>query len=90
VAKACDWTRQHACPALTLTTFRDVPWNMPFYARLGFEEIPPDGLSPALRSVLEDEARRGFDLARRVTMKWLAQPKCSPGIGFFGQVARQG
>jgi hypothetical protein len=23
-------------PAVTLTTFRDVPWNAPFYTRLGF------------------------------------------------------
>ena len=23
-------------PALTLTTFRDVPWNAPYYERLGF------------------------------------------------------
>jgi hypothetical protein len=53
---------------------------MPFYAQLGFEEIPPGELSPALRSVLEDEARRGFDLARRAAMKWLAQLKCSPGM----------
>ena len=27
-------------PALTLTTFRDIPWNAPYYARLGFAELP--------------------------------------------------
>ena len=54
---------------VTLTTFRDLPWNMPFYVRLGFEVIPPDELSPALRAVLQDETRRGFDPARRVAMR---------------------
>ena len=24
---------------VTLTTFRDVPWNMPLYAKLGFQEV---------------------------------------------------
>ena len=33
--------------SLTLTTFRDVPWNAPFYARLGFEMITT--LTPELR-----------------------------------------
>ncbi len=47
-----------------LTTFRDVPWNMPFYARLGFDEVAPNELTPALRAVLADEARRGLDPAR--------------------------
>jgi hypothetical protein len=54
---------------VTLTTFRDVPWNMPFYAKLGFLEIHPEELSGALRSVVEDEARRGLDPARRVIMR---------------------
>jgi hypothetical protein len=52
-----------------LTTFRDVPWNMPFYARVGFEVIPPEQLSPALCSVVEEESRRGLDRTRRVAMR---------------------
>ena len=54
---------------VTLTTFRDVRWNMPFYAELGFELIPPDELSPALQAVLHDETRRGLDPGRRVAMR---------------------
>ena len=30
----------HRMPALTLTTYRHVPFNRPFYAKLGFEEVP--------------------------------------------------
>jgi hypothetical protein len=42
---------------------------MPFYRKLGFEVIPRDKLSPALRAVNDDEARRGLDAARRVVMR---------------------
>jgi hypothetical protein len=42
---------------------------MPFYARLGFELIPPAELSSVLRAVVEDETRRGLDPARRVAMR---------------------
>lgn len=65
----CRWAAAHMYSSVTLSTFRDVPWNMPFYARLGFEEIPPQELGPGLRSVVEDEARRGLDRSRRVVMR---------------------
>jgi GNAT superfamily N-acetyltransferase len=78
VAEVCGWAEERGYLAVTLTTFRDIPWNMPFYARLGFEEIPTAALSPALRSVLQDEDRRGLDPARRVAMRWLAQSKSAP------------
>src|SRR3954447_13818935 len=48
---------------------RDVPWNRPFYARLGFEVVPSSELSHALRAVVEDERRRGLDPSRRVVMR---------------------
>lgn len=31
-----EGAQQMRYPAVTLTTFRDVPWNAPFYTRLGF------------------------------------------------------
>ena len=55
--------------AVTLTTFRDVPWNMPFYARLGFVEIPPAELDDDLVATLRDEAARGLVPERRVAMR---------------------
>jgi len=69
VRLVCEWAEARGS-AVTLTTFRDVPWNMPFYTRLGFEEITPRALTPALREVLEAEVRRGFDPGRRVAMRW--------------------
>lgn len=66
----CDWGASNGCRYMTLTTFRNVRWNMPFYARLGFEAIPSTGLTPALISIIEDEARRGLDTDRRVAMRF--------------------
>ena len=61
---------------VTLTTFRDVPWNMPFYSRLGFEEVPADEIRPELAAVVEDETARGLDPHRRVVMRYRVR---SPG-----------
>jgi GNAT superfamily N-acetyltransferase len=68
VAAVCSWADEQGYAFVTLTTFRDVPFNMPFYAQLGFEEIPPAALTQALRSILDHEAQRGLDSARRVAM----------------------
>jgi GNAT superfamily N-acetyltransferase len=69
VMAVCAWAASEGYRSVTLTTFRDVPWNMPFYARLGFEVIPPEELGPALLPVVRDETRRGLDPARRVAMR---------------------
>jgi GNAT superfamily N-acetyltransferase len=35
------WAISEGLPALTLSTFRDVPWNAPYYECLGFSEFQP-------------------------------------------------
>ena len=69
VAAICQWAVASGYRSVTLTTFRDLPFNMPFYEQLGFEVIPADELSAALLSVLDNEARRGLDPSRRVVMR---------------------
>lgn len=71
VAAVCEWAARAGYPTVTLTTFRDVAWNMPFYARLGFEVVPAGELSAELLHVVEDETRRGLDPLRRVVMRRL-------------------
>lgn len=68
VSAVLEWAARSGYRQVTLTTFRDVPWNMPFYARLGFEELPRAEWNPALRAIVEDEAARGLDPGRRVVM----------------------
>jgi GNAT superfamily N-acetyltransferase len=75
VRAACAWTAAHGHAQLTLTTFRALRWNMPFYERLGFREIAPDRLSPALAAVVAGETARGLDPARRAVLAW---PIASP------------
>jgi GNAT superfamily N-acetyltransferase len=59
VEAVCDWARSHGYPAVTLTTFTDVPWNGPFYARLGFHPIVE--LSPGLKAIRDHERAIGDD-----------------------------
>jgi GNAT superfamily N-acetyltransferase len=52
---------------LTLRTYADVPWNAPFYARLGFAESEPDGAF--LRDLVDVETRLQLDRhGRRIQM----------------------
>lgn len=68
IERAGEWARQQGCVALTLTTFADVPWNAPYYARLGFGIVPTNQLSPGLRGIRKHEAARGLDQWPRVAM----------------------
>src|SRR5260221_12483934 len=48
VRAACVWTAVVGHPAITLTTFRAVPGNAPFYPRRPFRACPPFACSAAL------------------------------------------
>ena len=69
IRQVCQWAASNGYGAVTLTTFRDVLWNSPFYLRLGFDVVAPEQLSASLRAAVEDETRRGLDPSRRVVMK---------------------
>jgi GNAT superfamily N-acetyltransferase len=56
-------------PALTLTTFRDVPWNAPYYERCGFRRLDDAALTPGLREIRRREAAHGLDRWPRVCMR---------------------
>ena len=53
---------------LTLTTFRFVPWNQPWYARLGFVPLEGDALGGELAQLFDAEIARGLARERRVAM----------------------
>jgi GNAT superfamily N-acetyltransferase len=68
VRAVCDWAGSNGYPAVTLTTFRDVPWNAPFYARLGFRAM--DELPPGLQAIRDHERKIGDDdFGPRVAMR---------------------
>ena len=64
-----DWARGAGHAAVTLTTFRDVAWNAPFYERMGFRALAPDEIGAGLAATMRDEAARGLDPATRVAMR---------------------
>ncbi|MCA6332941.1 MAG: hypothetical protein IM641_13160 [Phenylobacterium sp.] len=53
--------------ALVLSTFRDIPWNAPWYSRIGFEVI--EVLPAALDDIRRENLARGLDESRRVFMR---------------------
>jgi GNAT superfamily N-acetyltransferase len=63
------WARHHDLAAVTLTTFADVPWNAPYYRRLGFRCLDPAELTPGLRAIRAAEADRGLDAWPRTAMR---------------------
>ncbi|MCQ4121925.1 GNAT family N-acetyltransferase [Rhodococcus tibetensis] len=63
-----SWAAERGFAALTLTTFVDVPWNAPYYERLGFRPLDDCELTPGLSQIREDEARNGLAAWPRVTM----------------------
>lgn len=63
-----DVARERGHRRLVLATFRDVPWNAPFYRRLGFTVVGETELDPGLEALRRKDAETGLDLARRVVM----------------------
>ena len=60
-----DWAREQHLKGMTLITFRGVPWNAPYYERLGFRELSEAEVSPGLAA---RKAAEGGNLSARVCM----------------------
>ena len=74
VGRALMWAsveeaRRRDLAALTLTTFRELAWNEPFYARLGFRTLAEHELDDRLRKTLQAEAEAGLPRERRCAMR---------------------
>jgi GNAT superfamily N-acetyltransferase len=61
------WAAARGLAGLTLTTFAEVPWNAPYYERIGFVVVTD--LTPGLRAIRATEAARGLDRWPRVAMR---------------------
>jgi len=70
LAAVIGWARRGGLPAVTLTTYRDVPWNGPFYRRYGFVDLDESELTPGLRAHRDQEIAMGLDkFGPRVAMR---------------------
>ncbi len=66
--RAIQEAEKRKLSGLTLTTFKDVPWNAPFYERCGFRCLGDAELDERLACVLRDEALHGMPRERRCAM----------------------
>lgn len=57
------------CAYLNLTTFRDVPFNRPFYEKLGFAVFEPDEGCPELQDIRRRERESMIETHPRVAMR---------------------
>lgn len=69
IAYVADRARDQGPAGLTLTTFREVPWNAPYYERIGFRVLAESELTPGLRRIRAAEAEHGLDRWPRVCMR---------------------
>ncbi|MFB7514787.1 GNAT family N-acetyltransferase [Streptomyces sp. NPDC056144] len=63
--------REQGLAALTLTTFSEVPWNAPYYTRLGFRALADSdpALTDGLRAISRAEAAHGLSAWPRICMR---------------------
>ncbi len=65
---AIEAARAQGAAGVTLTTDRQVAFNAPFYASVGFRILGDEERPAVLTQILENEVAHGADPARRVAM----------------------
>jgi predicted N-acetyltransferase YhbS len=69
IEHAMTWAQSQSLAAITLTTFVEVPWNGPYYERLGFTYLAGRDETPGLRAIREAERVSGLDAWPRACMR---------------------
>ncbi len=70
VKRVCEWAKSGGVTAVRLTTFRDIPWNAPFYRKLWFRDLELKQLPAILRERVEEEEEHGLPRELRVVMQF--------------------
>jgi GNAT superfamily N-acetyltransferase len=76
VNTVCNWAKLQGYGEILLSTFRDLPWNAPFYAKLGFQildesELPilqRRGFAKGFQQIRRQELEAGLPISERVMM----------------------
>ncbi|MEL6899460.1 MAG: GNAT family N-acetyltransferase [Cyanobacteria bacterium J06606_4] len=90
VEACCAGARSRGVRWVTLTTFRYIPWNIPFYEGLGFEVLPAEQWPPEIRAIVEHEHRYGFATKHRAVMRRRAwRPAMPTPLSGRQQLGRQ-
>jgi GNAT superfamily N-acetyltransferase len=78
VETVCTWAQLQSYKAISLSTFRDLPWNAPFYAKLGFRMLDKSELSIVFQQIRQQEMADGLPIADRVIMYYELQTPKNP------------
>ncbi|QQS45152.1 MAG: GNAT family N-acetyltransferase [Acidobacteriota bacterium] len=62
------WANQTGKKRMTLSTFRDIAWNAPFYEKLGFREMKEEEMGSELKKIRIKESEMGLPIEERVLM----------------------
>jgi predicted N-acetyltransferase YhbS len=68
VAAVCERAIHQGYRIVSLSTFRDIPWNAPFYAKLGFRPVDEAELTTGFQQIRLQEVEAGLPISERVIM----------------------
>ena len=63
-----DWAQFHRHDTISLSTFSDLPWNAPFYAKLVFRMLEESELTIGFQQIRRQELEAGLPISERVIM----------------------
>ncbi|NJK52210.1 MAG: GNAT family N-acetyltransferase [Leptolyngbyaceae cyanobacterium SU_3_3] len=69
VSAVCAGAQLQGYRAVLLSTFRDIPWNAPFYAKLGFRPLSESELTPGFQQLRLREAEVELPIANGLIMQ---------------------
>ena len=70
---------EHKRSSVTLSTFREVPWNGPYYRKLGFREIPRKKMTDWMFEIEQTQAET-LDVTQRYFMQRSLKRFASVGL----------
>jgi hypothetical protein len=74
VNTVCTWAQQQGYGILSLSTFRDILWNAPFYTKLGFCPVDETKLTNSFQQIRLKELEAGLPISERVIMHYVLLP----------------
>jgi GNAT superfamily N-acetyltransferase len=80
IATIARWAEARGLRALTLSTCDDVPWNGPYYARLGFRQLAAAELTAELQQVRQAEAAARLPMEHRICMQLTLGSSIDPSL----------
>jgi GNAT superfamily N-acetyltransferase len=64
-----SWAKLSDYSVMSLSTFRDIPWNAPFYSKLGFYILDEPELTNGFQQIRWQENEAGLPISDRVIMR---------------------